>query len=104
MTKVELLNQVSSFIDTFKLVSDNEDDYMCQIKMTNEIKAQLSSWEDEGLLLTIEDLASNNSPEAEDTVIDREYRVSISLVNLHQDGVEIYSNWSQFFKKSKTNT
>ncbi|HEQ3516354.1 hypothetical protein [Vibrio parahaemolyticus] len=101
MTKVELLNQVSSFIDTFKLVSNNEDDYMCQIKMTNEIKAQLSSWEDEGLLLTIEDLASNNSPEAEDTVIDREYRVSISLVNLHQDGVEIYSNWSQFFKKSK---
>ena len=101
MTKVELLNQISSFIDTYKLVSNNEDDYTCRIKMTTEVKAQLTSWEDEGLLLTIEDLTNNNSPDAEATVSGSEYQITISLVNLRQDGVEVYSNWIKFFENTK---
>ncbi|WP_341665389.1 hypothetical protein, partial [Vibrio sp.] len=101
MTKVELLNQISSFIDTYKLVSNNEDDYVCRIKMTTEVKEQLISWEDEGLLLTIEGLTNSSAQDAEDTVVGREYQVTTSLVNLRQDGVEIYSNWIQFFEKTK---
>ncbi|WED29904.1 hypothetical protein L3V77_21085 [Vibrio sp. DW001] len=101
MDKIELLNQISLFIDTYNLVSVNEDDYACKIKMTIEIKQLLSSWEDEGLLLTIENLATKNSPDAVDTVVDGEYHVSISIVNLRQDGVYIYSDWAQFLKYSE---
>ncbi len=101
MTKIELLNQISSFIDTFKLISSNEDDYTCQVKMTAEIKELLTSWEGEDLILTIDSLADSSSPDAEKTVVGSDYQVSISLVHLRQDGIEIYSNWAQFFENSK---
>lgn len=104
MSKVELFNQVSSFFDKFELVPLDEgykDDYMVQIKMTVELKELLTSWESEGLILTIEDISCTKFPDPINTVIGTEYKVTVSLINLRQDGLEIYSDWNQFLHIGK---
>ncbi|WP_069448141.1 hypothetical protein [Vibrio scophthalmi] len=101
MEKVELLKQISSFIEDYSLISDNGDDFSCQLQMTDEIKKMLSAWESEDLLLTINDIDTQHSPDASMTTVGKEYCVSFALVNLRDDGVHVYFNWEQFFSYSK---
>lgn len=101
MEKVELLKQISSFIKNYSLTSDNEDDFTGELNMTAEIKQMILSWESEGLLLTIEDISNNRSPDTHEVTVGDVYKLSLSLVNLRQDRINIYTNWDNFFSDSK---
>ncbi|EOW9434109.1 hypothetical protein ACPF0Q_000648 [Vibrio cholerae] len=97
MDGVDLLNQISSFIETYNFVSNDGDDYICQVEMTDEMKKKLSDWESDGLILTIKDLTNDRELDVVYTVVGNNYEITLSLVIFRQDGINIYASWSQFF-------
>ncbi|MGR5240209.1 hypothetical protein ACPV36_04870 [Photobacterium damselae] len=101
MTKVKLLQQISLFIKESDFTSVDNDNYLFMSEMTEQLRAMMSDWEDEGILLDIKDSVTQALPDAKDTVIGTLYKISISLVNLRQDGICIYSDWDSFFCDSK---